>query len=169
MPGLAQPMRGHVPVDGLVLPGLNKVGLVPDARATALADAEPVLTPYIEVRVVLVLGERLQVLERSPVLHDRGEAHVVCEQSLLRTRHEVVEHVLHPASAAKVHQAARELQLVVETSADEKDHEVPVDLDGHAPTGHFAHSYHPSVVRYQKACYPRAPGDPGGLSTRGTR
>src|SRR6185312_12027331 len=100
--------------------------------------------------------------------HDRGKSHLVRQQSLLRSRHEVVEHVLHPALAAQVHEAARELELVVETSADEKDDEVPLDLDRHAPTGHFAHCHHPSVVDSERQSYLRGSRYRGRSSARGS-
>src|SRR4051794_13127172 len=68
--GLAQPVRGHVPVDGLVVPRFDQERLVPDPRAAALSDPPPVLAPDLQVRIVLVPGERLEVLERAPVLDD---------------------------------------------------------------------------------------------------
>jgi hypothetical protein len=53
----------HIPIHGLVLPGLHQIGLVPDAGAAAASDATPLLAPDIEMGIVLVLGKRLEMLE----------------------------------------------------------------------------------------------------------
>jgi hypothetical protein len=91
------------------------------------------------MRVVLVPGERLQMVERTPVLDDRGEPHLIGEEALLGAGDQVVEHVLHPAPPAEVEEAAGELQLAVEPGPDEEDDEVTLDLGGHPPAGHFGH------------------------------
>ena len=59
---------------------------------------------------------------------------------------EIIQHMLHPAPATQINEAPRDLQLVVQTRADEKYHEVAVYLDGHSSASYIAHSYHPSVV-----------------------
>jgi len=116
---------------------------MPDAGAATPFNAAPVLAPDVEVGIVPVLGESLQLLERSPVLHDRRNAHLVREQTLLWMGDQLIEHVLHPASAAQIQQPAGELQLVVEPRADEKDNEIAVDLGRHPPTSYFADEHHP--------------------------
>src|SRR3954452_11754832 len=113
---------------------------MPDAGAAASSHPSPVLTPHIQVRIVLVLGERLQLLERPPVLDDRRDTHLVGEQPLVRARDEVVEHVLHPAATTQVDESASELQLVVEPGADQKDDEVALNLGNHPPASHIAHA-----------------------------
>jgi hypothetical protein len=52
------------------------------------------------------------------------ECHLVGQQPLLWARDQIVEHVLHPAPTTQVDQAASELELVVETGADQEDDEV---------------------------------------------
>ena len=58
-------------------------------------------------------------------------------------RGQIVEHVLHAPPTAQVHHAAEQLELVVEARANEEDHEVPVDLGGHAAPGYLGHCHTP--------------------------
>ena len=104
----AQPARRRVSVRCLVLPGLDEVRLVPDPGSVAASDPPPVVAPHLEVRIVLVLGERLEVLKRSLVLNDRGDSQLVREQPLVRMRDEVVEHVRHPSPPAEIGKAPQE-------------------------------------------------------------
>ena len=78
---------------------------MPDTGPGAGADAFPVVAPHGHVRVAGVVGERLEMVERAPVLHDGRNPHVVAEQALIRPFHQVVEHVLHAAPAAEVQEA----------------------------------------------------------------
>src|SRR6188472_3931441 len=61
--GPAEAVGRHVAVDRLVLTGADQERLVPDARAVGLAQPLPVGAPGREVRIALVLGEALEVLE----------------------------------------------------------------------------------------------------------
>ncbi len=127
---LAEPEGRHVAVDRLVLPGAHQVGLVPDARAVAAADPLPVGAPGGEVRVVLVLGEPLEVLERAPVLHvDGAEPELLeAEHPLLRVLAEVLQHPRHPAlEAAEVAQRSQRVARL-DPRADDEDDEVALHL-----------------------------------------
>jgi hypothetical protein len=116
---------------------------MPDTGAAASSDAAPVLAPDVEVRILLIAGKSLQLLEGPPVLHDRRDAHLVGEQSLLRVVDQIVEHVLHPSPASEVQEAAREPELVVEPRADQENDEIAVDLGRHPPASHLTHEHHP--------------------------
>src|ERR1039457_4524995 len=135
---LAKPEGRHVAVDRLILTGSHLIGLVPDPRAIALADATPVVAPSGKMRICRVLGERLQMLEGPPVLHDHGQTHLVPEQALLRVRDQVVKHVLHAATAPEVDHAAKQTELGW-ACPDEEHDEVPVDLNRHSASSYLRH------------------------------
>ena len=59
---LAQAVWRHVAVNRFVLPGLHQIGLVPDPGAVASSDSPPILAPGVHVRIVLIPGERLEMI-----------------------------------------------------------------------------------------------------------
>lgn len=77
--------------------------------------------------VVVAARERLEMLERPPVLDDRRQAHLVREQSLVRMLREVLEHVPHAPPSAQVAEAPNRVPQL-EAGADQEHHEVTVDL-----------------------------------------
>jgi hypothetical protein len=111
---------------------------VPDSRPAALADPTPVLAPHGQVRVTGIAGERLKMIEGPPVLHDDRQPHLVTEQALLRVGHQVVKHVLHAATTAKVHDAPERMELI-EPGPDEEHHEVAIDLSRHPAASYVRH------------------------------
>jgi hypothetical protein len=93
------------------------------------------------VQIARVPGEGLEVLEAAPVLDDGGEPHPVGQQPLLRTRHEVLQHGLHPApAAAEVHEALGGQPRLVQPGADQEDDEVAVDVGAEAPAVDLRHA-----------------------------
>jgi hypothetical protein len=111
---------------------------VPDTGARLLADAAPVVAPRLEVRIVFVAREGLEVLERSPILHDGGESHLIAEQTLFGMLREVVEHVLHTAPPAEITDAAKQVERL-ESRSDEEDDEVAVDFCAPSTLIHLCH------------------------------
>src|SRR5436189_5068833 len=102
---LAKPVGRHIAVDSFVLTGMDEVGLVPDASAIGLAYPPPVVAPSVQVRIFLVLGERFEMIEQPPVLHDRLDTHLITQQALLRLLQQVVNDVVH--ASAPTETAAR--------------------------------------------------------------
>ena len=74
--------------------------------------------PHLEVGILGVLREGLEVVERTPVLHDREPHRFVPEQPLFRVRHEVLQHVVHALAAPEVAHA-RGLAVVLAPVLDE--------------------------------------------------
>src|SRR5439155_22228332 len=124
---LAKPVGRHIAVDSFVLTGMDEVGLVPDASAIGLAYPPPVVAPSVQVRIFLVLGERFEMIERPPVLHDGLETHLVTQQALLRMLQQVVEHVVHASATTEIADSADEGEEV-EARADQEDDEAPFNL-----------------------------------------
>src|SRR5262249_24302211 len=92
-----------------------------------------------EMRVIAILGEGFQVLEGTPVLHDGRKPDLVPEQTLLGVLGEVVEHVLHALAASKIPCRLDQTQRIVQSSADEENHEVTLELCGPATLVDLGH------------------------------
>src|SRR5437773_1900754 len=99
---LAKPVGRHIAVDSFVLTGTDEVGLVPDAGPIGLAYPPPVVAPSVQVRIFLVLGERFEMIERPPVLHDGLETRLVTQQALLSMFQQVVKHVVHASATTEL-------------------------------------------------------------------
>ena len=91
------------------------------------ADTLPVRSPHRQVRIAVVLCERFEMFERSPVLDHRESRRLVAEQALLGVFREVLEHVSHAAATAEIGERAERLPLRVEPGADQEHDEVAID------------------------------------------
>jgi hypothetical protein len=70
---------------------------MPDSDIAGLTDLSIESPPWLQVRVVIVPGKPLQVIERPPILHDEQgkHRHAIREQPLFGPFRKVFQHLAH--------------------------------------------------------------------------
>ena len=137
-----QPELRHVSVDALILAGLDHIGFVPDANASAGTHCAIESLPGLEVVQGRIAGKPLKLLERSPVLNERHAAPVDerlgVHQAEFLVREQMFNHRTHGPCDW---QPFVDCEKAIDAHADDEDDKRPVHLCSEAAGENLAHRF----------------------------
>src|ERR671910_3412596 len=136
----------HVAVHSLVLAGPHLERLVPDPDIAGVPNRSVELSPWRQVRQVLVPSEAGEIVETSPVLNQERrppDPLLIAEAPEFGVR---VDHPQHLGHGLCHRPPLADLPRLVEPHPDEEDNKITFDL-GREPPGMYTHGHHLRSVR----------------------
>jgi hypothetical protein len=118
----------HVAVDGLVFPGPDPEGLVPDPDFTGIPDGAVEPPPRLQVRQVLIPGEPVQGIEVAPVLDHYGRPPEPLLEAQAAQFGMLAQHFQHLGHGRRDRQPLADPQWMAEAHPDQEDDEIALDI-----------------------------------------